>query len=243
MAVAVVEREQINSVGALKKADEAHNARIKNNYAMLINPDTKIDDLLCREEASVAAAAPAVNFAPAAPAVNFAPAAPAREAYVSRPYLVENARADSILFRADSPINRRENAVAQVNAQAECDDEDNEDLRPTATTIQYKTAVADKSATEGKISNHGAEKRVKLNKKEKIIVAVVVGVIVALLALIIINAAYISNLNSEISSLQSSLTDVTRAYSGISGQVRDFEAGIMDKVEEFARFHNMIKIS
>ncbi len=234
MAVAVVEREQINSVGALKKADEAHNARIKNNYAMLINPDTKIDDLLCREEASVAAAAPAVNFAPAAPA---------REAYVSRPYLVENARADSILFRADSPINRRENAVAQVNAQAECDDEDNEDLRPTATTIQYKTAVADKSATEGKISNHGAEKRVKLNKKEKIIVAVVVGVIVALLALIIINAAYISNLNSEISSLQSSLTDVTRAYSGISGQVRDFEAGIMDKVEEFARFHNMIKIS
>lgn len=234
MAVAVVEREQINSVGALKKADEAHNARIKNNYAMLINPDTKIDDLLCREEASVAAAAPAVNFAPAASA---------REAYVSRPYLVENARADSILFRADSPINRRENAVAQVNAQAECDDEDNEDLRPTATTIQYKTAVADKSATEGKISNHGAEKRVKLNKKEKIIVAVVVGVIVALLALIIINAAYISNLNSEISSLQSSLTDVTRAYSGISGQVRDFEAGIMDKVEEFARFHNMIKIS
>ncbi len=234
MAVAVVEREQINSVGALKKADEAHNARIKNNYAMLINPDTKIDDLLCREEASVAAAVPAVNFAPAAPA---------REAYVSRPYLVENARADSILFRADSPINRRENAVAQVNAQAECDDEDNEDLRPTATTIQYKTAVADKSATEGKISNHGAEKRVKLNKKEKIIVAVVVGVIVALLALIIINAAYISNLNSEISSLQSSLTDVTRAYSGISGQVRDFEAGIMDKVEEFARFHNMIKIS
>ncbi len=234
MAVAVVEREQINSVGALKKADEAHNARIKNNYAMLINPDTKIDDLLCREEASVAAAAPAVNFAPASPA---------REAYVSRPYLVENARADSILFRADSPINRRENAVAQVNAQAECDDEDNEDLRPTATTIQYKTAVADKSATEGKISNHGAEKRVRLNKKEKIIVAVVVGVIVALLALIIINAAYISNLNSEISSLQSSLTDVTRAYSGISGQVRDFEAGIMDKVEEFARFHNMIKIS
>lgn len=234
MAVAVVEREQINSVGALKKADEAHNARIKNNYAMLINPDTKIDDLLCREEASVAAAAPAVNFVPAAPA---------REAYVSRPYLVENARADSILFRADSPINRRENAVAQVNAKAECDDDDNEDLRPTATTIQYKTAVADKSATEGKISNHGAEKRVRLNKKEKIIVAVVVGVIVALLALIIINAAYISNLNSEISSLQSSLTDVTRAYSGISGQVRDFEAGIMDKVEEFARFHNMIKIS
>lgn len=234
MAVAVVEREQINSVGALKKADEAHNARIKNNYAMLINPDTKIDDLLCREEASVAAAVPAVNFAPAAPA---------REAYISRPYLVENARADSILFRADSPINRRENAVAQVNAQAECDEEDNEDLRPTATTIQYKTAVADKSATEGKISNYGAEKRVRLNKKEKIIVAVVVGVIVALLALIIINAAYISNLNSEISSLQSSLTDVTRAYSGISGQVRDFEAGIMDKVEEFARFHNMIKIS
>ena len=70
-----------------------------------------------------------------------------------------------------------------------------------------------------------------------------VSVIVALFALIIINSAIISNLNSDIGSLQSSLTDVTRAYSGISGQVDDFKMNIFEKVEEFAQFNNMIKIS
>ncbi len=63
MAVAVIEREKINSANALKRADEVHNSRIKSNYAMLINPDVKLDDLLGRNECqSAAAVAPAVSY-------------------------------------------------------------------------------------------------------------------------------------------------------------------------------------
>lgn len=233
MAVAVIEREQINSANALKRADEAHNARIKSNYAMLINPDAKLEDLLNRSEPQ-AAAEPAVAVQPTV-------AAPVREVIVNKPYLVENARADSVLFRADNPLNRRSVQAVQENVQQE--EEENEDSLPTPTTIQYRSAVVRNTVEEGKISNAGAEKRTKLSKKEKIIIAAVISVIVALFALIIINSAIISSLNSDIGSLQSSLTDVTRAYSGISGQVRDFEATIFDKVDEFARFNNMIKIS
>jgi len=236
MAVAVVEREQVNSVNALKRADEAHNARIKSNYAMLINPDMKIDDLLGREERQTQAAAPAVTVQ-ASPVVNTS------EVTTNRPYLVENARADSVLFRADNPLNRRGFEIAQENAQTDNGEEENEDLVPTATTIQYKSAAVKDIVEEGKINTRSAEKRAKLSKKEKIIIAAVVSVIVALFALIIINSAIISNLNSDIGSLQSSLTDVTRAYSGISGQVHDFETTIMDRVEDFARFNSMIKIS
>ncbi len=235
MAVAVIEREQINSANALKRADEAHNARIKSNYAMLINPDAKLEDLLNRSEPQAAAAVePAVAVQPTV-------AAPVREVIVNKPYLVENARADSVLFRADNPLNRRSVQAVQENVQQE--EEENEDSLPTPTTIQYRSAVVRNTVEEGKISNAGAEKRTKLSKKEKIIIAAVISVIVALFALIIINSAIISSLNSDIGSLQSSLTDVTRAYSGISGQVRDFEATIFDKVDEFARFNNMIKIS
>lgn len=233
MAVAVIEREQINSANALKKADEAHNARIKSNYAMLINPDAKLEDLLNRSEPQ-ATVEPAVAVQPTV-------AAPVREVIVNKPYLVENARADSVLFRADNPLNRRSVQAVQENVQQE--EEENEDSLPTPTTIQYRSAVVRNTVEERKISNAGAEKRTKLSKKEKIIIAAVISVIVALFALIIINSAIISSLNSDIGSLQSSLTDVTRAYSGISSQVRDFEATIFDKVDEFARFNNMIKIS
>lgn len=234
MAVAVIEREQINSANAFKRADEAHNARIKSNYAMLINPDVKLDDLLGRSEPQASVAEPAVAVQPSV-------AAPVREVIVNKPYLVENARADSVLFRADNPLNRRYMEAVQENVQSE--DEENEDSLPTPTTIQYRTAAVQNTVEEGRINNAGAEKRAKLSKKEKIIIAAVISIIVALFALIIINSAIISNLNSDISSLQSSLTDVTRAYSGISGQVRDFEATIFDRIDEFAQFNNMIKIS
>lgn len=235
MAVAVIEREKINSANALKRADEVHNSRIKSNYAMLINPDVKLDDLLGRNECQTAAAVePAVSYEPSVTAT-------AAEVTVNKPYLVENARADSVLFRADNPLNRRTLQTVQENAQTE--EEENEDLRPTPTTIQYQSAAIRNTVEEGKINNVSAEKRTRLSKKEKIIIAVVVSVIVALFALIIINSAIISNLNSDIGSLQSSLTDVTRAYSGISGQVDDFKMNIFEKVEEFAQFNNMIKIS
>ena len=234
-ATSVLEREELNSPVAQKMAEEAHNARIKRNYAMLINPDVKIDEVLGRSaEEQVQAQAPVADIVARVEA--------ASEVIVNKPYLVENARADAAIFRADNPVNRKVVEVQQVVAQADDEEEENEDLRPTSTTIQYKTMGVKHSVEEGKIENVGSEKRAVLSKKEKIIIAVVVTVIVALLALIIVNSAIISNLNNNVSNIQSSLATIKGAYSGISDQVNEYSSLVGDKVNEFARVHGMVKL-
>ncbi len=80
-----------------------------------------------------------------------------------------------------------------------------------------------------------------MTKKEKIIIAVVVSVIVALFALIIINSAIISGLNSDISSLQSSLTEVRVTYSSVNEQVSGFANNLIETVRVFAEMNGMIK--
>ncbi|MDE6356850.1 MAG: hypothetical protein K2L67_06370 [Clostridia bacterium] len=242
-ATPVLERNEVTEERKFNYApcmtDEEHNMRIKKNYAMLINPEMRLDDVLGRSVEEVKAATPA-EVAPAAPVIASAPAAPV---IIEKPYRVENARADSPLFRADNPINRRIlNVQKQVaEAQPSVEEEENEDLRPTPTTIQYKTTGVQNTVEEGKIANIGAEKRTSLNKKEKIIIAVVISVIVALFALIIINSAIISNLNNDLSSLQSSLTDVRGAYSGVDAQVSGFASNLLETVRGFAESNGMIK--
>lgn len=229
LAVPVLERNAktedkvrygINSV----TADEEHNARIKSTYAMLINPTAKVDEVLGR---SVCA-----DAEPAVKPVR-------RELFPQQPELVENARADAEIFRADSPVNRRIAEVKPVVAESAEEDE-NEDLVPTRTTIQYRTTDKKVTTEEGRISNEHAEKRISLSKKEKIIIAVAVSVIIALFALIIINSAIISNINADLSSLQSSLVTVKAAYSGISDEVGNYLADSERLAVEYALLNNMI---
>ena len=90
---------------------------------------------------------------PAAEAPAYAPAHSAAQPV----YVVKNARANADIFRADSPVNRPAQAYAATPAQAyeaaramaaanaapATEEEENEDLRPTPTTIQYQTIGAD----------------------------------------------------------------------------------------------------
>lgn len=236
----VTEERKFNNTPCM--TDEEHNMRIKKNYAMLINPEMRLDDVLGRsvEEIKPAASAEVAPSVSVTPVIASVPAAPS---IIERPYRVENARADSPLFRADNPINQRIlNVQKQVaEAQPSVEEEENEDLRPTPATIQYKTTGVKSAVEEGKIVNFGAEKRTSLTKKEKIIIAVVVSVIVALFALIIINSAIISGLNSDISSLQSSLTEVRVTYSSVNEQVSGFANNLVETVRVFAEMNGMIK--
>ena len=244
-ATPVLERNEVTEERkfnyAPRMTDEEHNMRIKKNYAMLINPEMRLDEVLGRSVEEVKAAEPA-EVAPAVPVAPQIASAPEAPVVMERPYRVENARADSPLFRADSPINRRILEVQKPVAEAQpCDEEENEDLRPTPTTIQYKTTGVQNTVEEGKIANIGAEKRTSLNKKEKIIIAVVVSAIIALFALIIINSAIISNLNNDLNSLQSSLTDVRGTYYSVNSQVSGFANNLLETVREFAENNGMIK--
>lgn len=166
--------------------------------------------------------------APVQPVMS-APVQPAQQPV----YMVTGARADADIFRADSPVNRQvyastpaeayaaakaiaaANAAAQAAAAPQIHEEESEDLRPTATTIQYQTIGADGTVIidsparvrqEGEIARpEEREEKVKkltLTRRDKVIIGVIVSLILAVFVLIIVNSAIISNLNSDIDMLE-----------------------------------------
>lgn len=191
-------------------AEEEHNARIKDTYAKLINPENKIEDVFKRAQA----VAPVVEEQPVV----------RRSITGGHAYKVESARTNAAVFRADSAVNAKKETVAEVKAVAVAAEEESEDLRPTPTTIQYQTI--------GKAGVKRAEATQKkgfvFGKREKIILAVFVAVVVALLTLVVINATVISNLNAEIASVQNSITTVRGAIAGVNNSIGEIIGEILE---------------
>lgn len=198
------EREYTRENRDIMSAEERHNSLISENYARLINPESKPRDILMPAQRTAETNVAELNASVAEPVVHV------REVAVQKPYLVENARADADIFRADSPVNRKiieTSGVAAVSMQAE--EEENEDLRPTQTTIQYKTAGVKKNVEEGKIKTGSVQIKLSaLTKKDRIIIAVALSVIIALFILIIVNSAVISKLSVDVDSLQTTYNEV-----------------------------------
>ncbi|MDE7454135.1 MAG: hypothetical protein K2N22_06980 [Clostridia bacterium] len=203
--------------------DERHNSKISANYAKLINPSYTLNDIIEKNK-EVEAPKQEIDFTP-------------ERVHAQKPYLVENARADADIFRADSAVNRR--LINKPVVEEVADEEENEDLRPTAATIKYKTMGVKKGSEEiGKIENSASAKRT-LSKKTKIIIAAVVAVVVALFVLIIVNSAIISNVSNDLNALQSSYTDVTETYNFLDGEIKEYKDNF-DKIAEFAQNNGMI---
>lgn len=156
-------------------------------------------------------------------------------------YMVKNARANADIFRADSPVNRPAQAYAAARSMAAAQaapavmpaEEESDDLRPTATTIQYQTISADGTAIagrtrtmqEGEIARPAereeSESKINLTKRDKIIIGVIVGLILAVFVLIIVNSAIISNLNSDISRLEGMADTARAAYESAYSEVEN----------------------
>ncbi|MDE7306813.1 MAG: hypothetical protein K2N33_05425 [Clostridia bacterium] len=211
-------REKLNT--SVMTDDERHNSQISEKYAKLINPECTLSDIIVKETA--------IEDKPE---------------IIQRPYLVKNARADAEIFRADSVINRRLDAPADPAeyeiTSVETDEEESEDLRPTQTTIQYRTSGVKTTADEGKIVTKNAERR-GLTKKDKIILATVVTIIIALFVLIIVNSAVISNIGKDISYLQSSLASAKTAYTNVSNDMQSYLDNLPQTVEDFALSNGMV---
>lgn len=231
MAVAtpIIERKISRQVSenAGMTADELHNARMGNNLARLLNPEYKIKDIVASidaEGSDVVAAAPVAEqqVQSPAPARQYDKGIIARRAPAQEVYTVKNARADADIFRADSAVNR-------ISAQAPAEEE-NEDLRPTPTTIQYQTISADGTAIagrsrathEGEISRTADEgKSIRLTKRDKIVLGVIVGLILAVFVLIIVNSAVISNLNSDIEYFEGRVEGARAAQSQVAAELEE----------------------
>lgn len=223
-------KERNYSYSGYTPEEELHNARIRENYARLINADyIKEEQAPAYSEPEQETAKRVFDFTPVAEA-------PVQPAAVQT---VESARADSILFRADSAVNRRLFVdTEKADANSENEDEENEDLLPTKTTIQYKTNSEKRFYEEGKIANVSDGKRSLMSKKEKIIIAVVVSVIVALFILVIVNSAIISNINNDMGTLQSSLSEAKTAFKNASDRLDDVNENLYDSVMEYVVENN-----
>lgn len=184
-------------------SEQAHNARIKDTYARLIDPNNSLEDVFAREEKAMAR-----------PVENTVAEAPRAEA----PYLVHNARADADIFRANSAYNRVDGMAAQAEVAVYPAEED-EDLRPTSTTIQYKTI--DKAQNDTRVYSASESKRTILGKKEKTIIAVFVAVVIALLALVVINSAVIASLEEQIAAVQTNIDTVRGAIAGVNSSISE----------------------
>ena len=191
---------------------------------------------------------------PAAEAPAYAPAHSAAQPV----YVVKNARANADIFRADSPVNRPAQAYASTPAQAyeaaramaaanaapATEEEENEDLRPTPTTIQYQTIGTDgtviinsaaRTMQEGEIARPAEREepaKISLTKRDKVIIGVIVSLILAVFVLIIVNSAIISGLNSEIA-----------AYEGMVSDVQSQYAAVAEDLEELTSYDNIYNVA
>ena len=191
---------------------------------------------------------------PAAESPAYAPAHSAAQPV----YVVKNARANADIFRADSPVNRPAQAYAATPAQAyeaaramaaanaapATEEEENEDLRPTPTTIQYQTIGADgtviinsaaRTMQEGEIARPAEREepaKISLTKRDKVIIGVIVSLILAVFVLIIVNSAITSGLNSEIA-----------AYEGMVSDVQSQYAAVAEDLEELTSYDNIYNVA
>lgn len=256
MAVAtpVLERKTTQSAedetispSKITTAEELHNARIRDNYARLIDPNLSLNEIRgeqvaprqeyapARASVAASAAAPVHNPIPVQPVqqVSAQSVQQARPVVNNRPYLVENARADAAIFRADSAVNARRQTVVMPE-QNEAEEEESDDLRPTKTTIQYRTIEADKlvdAKDEAEFGEH------VLGKREKIIISIFVGIVVALFTLVIINSAIIANLHTDMSIIQQSINEASAALDSVQTQISSITS--QDSIIQFALEHGI----
>lgn len=213
---------------AMMTEDEIHNFRIPNMYARLINPASKLSDFKTEPQTQTV------------PPVQAYAAPQEQQVAPNQVYLVQNARADADIFRADSAVNMRPVAVTEVDAAPQTNDEDNEDLVPSRTTMQY-SAEAKADLDEGTIINKGAQKHISLSKRDKIVIGVVISVIIALFVLIIVNSVLISNVNDDLGTLQTSLNDSRSSYENVVNEVNEYESNFDATLQALAEQYGMVK--
>ena len=247
MAVAtpVLERQTIQPQADIS-SDALHNAQIKENYRRLMDPNFGTDNskgstaAMSKEQALEDLRASILRHSkPAQPEIAQAPVRQAeyvqpvtvrpvveqpvvqqpamvQAAQPAQPDLVTKARADAEIFRADSPVNQR--FVNPAQAPVVIDEEENEDLRPTMTTIQYKNMTESEKREVRAIAAEQRNKRV-LSGKDKAIIATFVSVVVALFVLVIVNSAVIAGLNSELSIIENNINTVSWALDNVNSQI------------------------
>ncbi len=185
--------------------------------------------------------------APAAPAP--APVeAPVREQRLAQPDLVQDARVTSDLFRVKSTYEAPAplEAPAPQFAAPQIEEEENEDLLPTMTTRQFGAggdargdAVRAADEDDDRLNIVTERQSYEATKREKTLVAVVLGVVVALVVLIIVNAAILMGMNRSAAAVETEYDEAVEALRITQAEYDDLMSGLDDIAEEFGMEFNL----
>lgn len=114
--------------------------------------------------------------------------------------------------------------------------ENEEDLRPSSTTMQFES-YEENDIYEEVHSKHETDlqKQYKINTKGKLLIAVYALVVATILSLIVINSKMLKSLDNAISGYANQLTELTEQYTKVSEEL-DFVKSddvIFEKAESF----------
>lgn len=186
------------------------NSRISENYQKLINPEySRAEDFAAPAEQASAEdifargafdSAPAFEQVPAYQAPAFQQAPVAERLSVQSPVFGQEARAAVYEAPAEAPVYTEQAYEQQAPAYAEED----ADLMPTATTIQYRSDLFE---DEKPVAAVEEKKRYALTSKGKLLMAVYALVVVVILALIIINTSVLKTLDGDVAEQEARLSE------------------------------------
>lgn len=152
-------------------------------------------------------AQPAVSVQPvmAAPVL-----APEREAYAAPAY------AEPAYAQPQLSVQETYAVPEYADEAAEAFDEENEDLAPTATTIQYRT---EQRAREDKRTVVEEKRGHAMTTQGKLLMAIYAVVVVVILALIIINTSVLRNLDASIAENRAALFAATEQAQQLQDEI------------------------
>lgn len=150
---------------------------------------------------------PAVSVQPvmAAPVL-----APEREAYAAPAY------AEPAYAQPQLSVQETYAVPEYADEAAEAFDEENEDLAPTATTIQYRT---EQRAREDKRTVVEEKRGHAMTTQGKLLMAIYAVVVVVILALIIINTSVLRNLDASIAENRAALFAATEQAQQLQDEI------------------------
>lgn len=211
------------------ETDAMHNAKIRDNMKRLLSREDDIADLFAeprQDRASAPVEETPEEFVRRIDAIKISEP--------KKPYIRQEARETSNIFRADNELNR--NRVLRIRPTlAREEDVESEDLRPTQATIQYKT-VSNKAAS--KVNSANAAAKQEITSREKIILFAFIGVVIALFALVIINSAIIASLGNDLAAVKSNIDAAKDSLVAVNQGIRNIVAP--ENIANFAEAHNMI---
>lgn len=150
------------------------------------------------------------------PAVNVQPAmaapvlAPEREVYTAPAY------AEPAYAQPQLSVQETYAVPEYADEAAEAYDEENEDLAPTATTIQYRT---EQRAREDKRTVVEEKRGHAMTTQGKLLMAIYAVVVVVILALIIINTSVLRNLDASIAENRAALFAATEQAQQLQDEI------------------------